>query len=142
MARPRAKVLVVDDDPATRDGLTALLETWGYSASSTADGKTALKLCAKELPQAVVTDLMMPGMNGIEFIEGLREQVQQVAVVMMTGLCGEAQMQLAATLGANSYTLKPANAEQFLRTVLASTNYWLTIHQYPDHHLPPESCKR
>ena len=32
MARPRAKVLVVDDDPATRDGLTALLETWGYSA--------------------------------------------------------------------------------------------------------------
>ena len=47
-----------------------------------------------------------------------------------------------AALGANSYTLKPANAEQFLRTVLASTNYWLTIHQYPDHHLPPESCKR
>ena len=40
-------------------------------------------------------------------------------------------MELAAAHGANSYTLKPANAEQFLRTVLASTNYWLTIHQYP-----------
>ena len=41
-------------------------------------------------------------------------------------------MKPAAANGANSYTLKPANAEQFLRTVLASTNYWLTIHQYPE----------
>ena len=48
----------------------------------------------------------------------------------------------AAANGANSYTLKPANAEQFLRTVLASTNYWLTIHQYPEHHLPSELCRR
>jgi len=85
MARPRAKVLVVDDDPATRDGLTALLETWGHSASSAADGKAALKLCEKELPHVIVTDLMMPGMTGLEFIEGLGERVRQVAVVMMTG---------------------------------------------------------
>ena len=72
MARSRPKVLIVDDDPATRDGLTALLENWGYSASSAEDGKTALKLCEKELPHAIVTDLMMPGMNGIEFIQGLQ----------------------------------------------------------------------
>ena len=51
-------------------------------------------------------------------------------------------MKKAAANGANSYTLKPANAEQFLRTVLASTNYWLTIHQYPEHHLPAEQCRR
>src|SRR2546430_1988968 len=60
---------------------------------------------------------------------------------MMTGVCGEEQMQQAAALGANSYTLKPANAEQFLRTVLASTTYWLTIHQYPTHHLPAVACR-
>ena len=117
MARPRAKVLVVDDDPATRDGLTALLETWGYSASSTADGKTALKLCAKELPQAVVTDLMMPGMNGIEFIEGLREQVQQVAVVMMTGQATVETAVQAIKLGAYDYLTKPLEPEKF-RAVL------------------------
>ena len=51
-------------------------------------------------------------------------------------------MHEAAANGANSYTLKPANAEQFLRTVLASTTYWLTIHQYPGHHLPAEACRR
>ena len=60
----------------------------------------------------------------------------------MTGVCDEQQMQLAAANGANSYTIKPANAEQFLRTVLASTNYWLTIHQYPKHHMPVEQCRR
>jgi hypothetical protein len=60
----------------------------------------------------------------------------------MTGVSDEQQMQEAAQNGANSYTIKPANAEQFLRTVLASTNYWLTIHQYPHHHVPQEQCRR
>ena len=68
--------------------------------------------------------------------------LRDIPVVMMTGVSDEEQMKTAAANGANSYTLKPANAEQFLRTVLASTNYWLTIHQYPDHHLPPEMCRR
>jgi AmiR/NasT family two-component response regulator len=61
---------------------------------------------------------------------------------MITGLSDESQMRKAAEAGANSYTIKPARAEQFFKTVLASTNYWLTIHQYPGHHLPPEQCRR
>ena len=117
MARPRAKVLIVDDDPATRDGLTALLENWGYSASSAGDGKAALKLCEKELPHAIVTDLMMPGMNGIEFIESLREQVRQVAVVMMTGQATIDTAVQAIKLGAYDYLTKPLEPEK-LRVVL------------------------
>jgi DNA-binding NarL/FixJ family response regulator len=61
---------------------------------------------------------------------------------MMTGVCGEDQMKMAAQLGANSYTLKPADAEQFLRTARTSANYWLSIHQYPQHHIPAEACRR
>ena len=76
MSRSRAKVLIVDDDAATRDGLTALLETWGYSADAAADGKAAITRCEKELPHAIVTDLMMPNMNGIEFIKSLHEQAR------------------------------------------------------------------
>ena len=68
--------------------------------------------------------------------------MRDIPVVMMTGVSDEEQMKQAAANGANSYTIKPANAEQFLRTVLASTNYWLTIHQYPEHHLPAEECRR
>jgi AmiR/NasT family two-component response regulator len=61
---------------------------------------------------------------------------------MMTGLSDEKQMRRAAEAGANSYTIKPASAEQFLKTVVSSTHYWLTIHQYPDHHVPPDDCRR
>jgi DNA-binding NtrC family response regulator len=117
VARSRPKVLIVDDDPATRDGLAALLENWGYSTSSAEDGKTALKLCAKELPHAIVTDLMMPGMNGIEFIQGLQEQVRQVAVIMMTGQATIETAVQAIKLGAYDYLTKPLEPEK-LRSVL------------------------
>jgi DNA-binding NtrC family response regulator len=117
MSRSRAKVLIVDDDAATRDGLTALLETWGYSADAAADGKAAITRCEKELPHAIVTDLMMPNMNGIEFIKSLHEQVQQVAVIMMTGQATIETAVQAIKLGAYDYLTKPLEPEK-LRAVL------------------------
>jgi two-component system response regulator len=95
-------------------------------------------------PGLIYMDIEMPGIDGLETLRRIREdeQVRDIPVVMMTGVCDENQMRRAAELGANSYTLKPANAEQFLRTVLASTTYWLTIHQCPENHLPPEECRR
>ncbi|HLL88826.1 MAG TPA: response regulator, partial [Tepidisphaeraceae bacterium] len=95
-------------------------------------------------PGLVFLDIEMPGMDGQEALRRIRANpdFRDIPVVMMTGVSDEAQMKLAAENGANSYTIKPANAEQFLRTVLASTNYWLTIHQYPQHHLPAGECRR
>src|SRR5258707_3862806 len=85
MARTHQTVLVVDDDGATRDGLAVLLESWGYQAVPAADGKAALKLCEEELPHAIVTDLMMPGMNGLEFVEALGERTEKIAIIFVTG---------------------------------------------------------
>ena len=85
MARTRQTVLVVDDDSATRDGLAVLLESWGYQVALAADGKAALKLCEEELPHAIVTDLMMPGMNGLEFVEALGERTEKIAIIFVTG---------------------------------------------------------
>jgi two-component system response regulator len=98
----------------------------------------------KPRPGLIYLDIEMPGMDGQETLRRIRANpdLREVPVVMMTGVADEAQMKLAAENGANSYTIKPANAEQFLRTVLASTNYWLSIHQSPQHHLRPEDCRR
>jgi CheY-like chemotaxis protein len=95
-------------------------------------------------PGLISLDIEMPGMDGQETLKRIRSNpdFKDVPVVMMTGVSDEAQIAQAAANGANSYTIKPANAEQFLRTVLASTNYWLSIHQTPQHHLKPESCRR
>jgi DNA-binding NtrC family response regulator len=117
MARPRAQILVVDDDAATREGLTALLDSWGYSAAAANDGKSALKICDKELPHAIVTDLMMPGMTGLEFVEALRERVQQTAVVFVTGQASIETAVQAIKLGAYDYLPKPLEPER-LRNLL------------------------
>jgi CheY-like chemotaxis protein len=83
-------------------------------------------------------------MGGQDTLKAVRAvpEFRDIPIVMMTGMSDEQQMRLAAENGANSYTLKPASAEQFLSTVLASTSYWLTIHQYPHHRLPQDVCRR
>jgi len=117
MARPRLNVLVVDDDAATRDGLTALLETWGYAATAAPDGKAALDFCNANLPHAVVTDLMMPGMTGLEFVEALGARAQQLAVIMVTGQGTIETAVQAIKLGAYDYLTKPMEPPK-LREVL------------------------
>jgi len=117
MARPRLHVLIVDDDAATRDGLVALLESWGYRATAAPDGKAALSACDKELPHAVVTDLMMPGMSGLEFIAALGERVQQLAIIFLTGQATIETAVQAIKLGAYDYMAKPLEPQR-LREVL------------------------
>jgi CheY-like chemotaxis protein len=146
-------ILLVDDDPDCRMLIRDAVAECKVSNSihEVSNGKEAIEFLQRKgkyanapRPGLVYMDIEMPVMNGLEALKEIKSEpaLQDIPIVMMTGVCGEEQMQEAAALGANSYTLKPNNAEQFLRTVLASTNYWLTIHQYPDHHLPPESCKR
>ena len=113
MARPRPVVLIVDDDEATRDGLVVLLESWGYQASAVADGKAALKLCEQELPHAIVTDLMMPGMNGLEFVAALGERAQQIAIIFVTGQATIDTAVQAIKLGAYDYLPKPLEPQRF-----------------------------
>jgi DNA-binding NtrC family response regulator len=113
----RPAVLVVDDDAATRQGLAALLDSWGYQASEAADGKAALAACEQQLPPAIVTDLMMPGMTGLEFVAALGERVRQVAIVFVTGQATIDTAVQAIKLGAYDYLPKPLEPER-LRSVL------------------------
>jgi DNA-binding NtrC family response regulator len=117
MSRPRFHVLVVDDDAATREGLTALLESWGYSAIAAADGKAALELCNAYLPHALITDLMMPGMTGLDFIEALGARVYQVAIIMITGQGTIETAVQAIKRGVYDYLEKPLEPPR-LRAVL------------------------
>ena len=95
-------------------------------------------------PGLIYLDIEMPGMDGQTALRAIKAdpELRDITVVMMTGVSDEEQMKQAAENGANSYTIKPANAEQFPRTILASTNYWLTIHQYPNRRPPACECRR
>lgn len=117
MARPRPTVLVVDDDAATRDGLTVLLESWGYNTFAVSNGQAALQRCNHDLPHAIVSDLLMPGMTGLQFIEALNERVHQVAIIMLTGQATIETAVQAIKLGAYDYLPKPLESAK-LRAVL------------------------
>ena len=146
-------ILLVDDDPDCRMLIRdAIAECRVANAVyEVCDGREALDFLHRRgrfadapRPGLVYMDIEMPGLDGQATLRQIKAEptLRDIPVVMMTGVADEQQMRTAAANGANSYTLKPANAEQFLKTVLASTNYWLTVHQYPSHHLPPELCRR
>jgi two-component system response regulator len=146
-------ILLIDDDADCRFLIRDAISECKVSNEvyECSDGQTALDFLNRRGPYAdaprpglIYLDIEMPGMDGLETLKRIKSdpKLSDIPIVMMTGVCGEQQMQIAARLGANSYTLKPANAEQFLSTVLASTNYWLMVHQYPQHHLPEELCRR
>jgi two-component system, response regulator len=145
-------ILLVDDDADCRMLIRdAISECKVSNAVAEAEnGQAAIDLLTsnrdhpERLPGLIYLDIEMPLLNGLDTLAKIKsdEKLRHIPVVMMTGVSEEDQMRRAAELGANSYTLKPANAEQFLKTVLASTNYWLSIHQYPDHRLPQEACRR
>ena len=146
-------ILLVDDDADCRMLVRDAIDACKVSnrVFEVANGAEAIAFLDRQgrfadapRPGLVFMDIEMPVMDGMEALRRIRQNARhrEVPVVMMTGVADEAQMKQAAVLGANSYTIKPANAEQFLRTVLASTNYWLNIHQYPGHHVPQQRCKR
>jgi CheY-like chemotaxis protein len=146
-------ILLVDDDPdcrmLVRDAIAdSKVRNSVFEVSNAEEGLRFLRREGEHAgaprPGLIYLDIEMPGMNGIEMLREIKKdpELKNITVVMMTGVSDEHQLRSAAAAGANSYTIKPANAEQFLRTVIDSTNYWLTIHQYPEHHIPKEACRR
>lgn len=140
-------ILLVDDDPDCRMLLRDAISDCNISNAvyEVTNGAQALDFLYQRGPFAgaprpglIFLDIEMPEMDGHATLAAIRSDptLRDVPVVMMTGVTDEAQMRRAAELGANSYTVKPTDAQQFLRTVLTSTRYWLTIHQYPQRHPP------
>ena len=151
-AQNEITILLVDDDEDCRMLIRDAIASSRVNNSiyEVASGEAALEFLRKSeiqnasRPGLIYLDIEMPGMSGLEALKAIKNnpQLRDIPVVMMTGVSDESQMRIAAESGANSYTIKPANAEQFIQTVLSSTNYWLTIHQYPDHHLPADRARR
>jgi PAS domain S-box-containing protein len=77
------KILIVDDDPAARRLMSATLQDLGYEIHSSSGGEDALAFAAGEQPLAVVLDLVMPGVDGLEFLIRFREKVENRAVPVM-----------------------------------------------------------
>jgi len=122
-----SKVLIVDDSPVDRRLAGKMLETrpesseepgaTGLSVLYASDGKEALEIIGRESPDAVVTDLQMPGMNGLDLVLQVRARFPLVPVILMTAHGSEELAVRALTSGAASYVPKREMATDLLETV-------------------------
>jgi DNA-binding response OmpR family regulator len=111
------RVLVVDDEPMVRDTLGQLLSDEGYVVDLAVDGETALERVHAARPDAILLDLMMPGMNGRQFLQALRDEpaYAHVPVLIMTAVHGlEVNF---ATLGASDVVEKPFIGDELLNKI-------------------------
>jgi DNA-binding response OmpR family regulator len=111
------RVLVVDDDPTVSDVVRRYLERAGYLVSHAADGPAALDSFARERPDLVVLDLMLPGIDGLEVCRRLQRSGAGVPVVMLTALGEEADRVLGLQLGADDYVTKPFSPRELVLRV-------------------------
>jgi DNA-binding response OmpR family regulator len=111
------RILVVDDEPMVRDTLGAVLMDEGYVVDVAVDGLDALDRVHAARPDAILLDLMMPGMNGRQFLQALRDEpaYQQVPVLIMTAVHG-LEVNLAS-IGASDVVEKPFDVDELLNKV-------------------------
>ncbi len=106
------RVLVVEDDPATRVGLTELIKTWGFLAESAGDGEEALEKVTTFRPAIVVSDLVMPRMDGQQLLKALREHDPDISVVLLTAQGSVESAVEAIKDGAYDYLTKPVDPQR------------------------------
>jgi CheY-like chemotaxis protein len=70
------RVLIVEDDPATRSGLAELVQAWGFQTDEAAEGEEAFRMVTTFRPAIIVSDLVMPRMGGLELLRALHDQLR------------------------------------------------------------------
>jgi two-component system response regulator RegA len=106
--------LVVDDDDIFRNRLCRAFTARGWEAIGAADGASALEISSQSSPDLAVVDLRLPGMSGLDIVQGLRSLDETTCIIMLTGYGSIATALTATKLGANHYLSKPADADQIL----------------------------
>jgi two-component system, cell cycle response regulator len=115
---PPRKILVVDDEEAVRRAVVDMLRLDGYAVCEAGDGPTALQYMAQEPFALVVTDLVMPGMDGLTLVKMAQQRGYGAAYIVMTGFASMDSAVEAMKLGAADYLPKPFHLD-LLRLVVA-----------------------
>jgi len=113
------KVLVVEDTPSEQELISLYLRESGYTVIVASDAKTALEQTATQKPDVVVTDVVMPGMNGFELCRSLKKNpdTQTIPVIACTSKNQELDRLWGMKQGVDVYVTKPFTKEEIVRAV-------------------------
>lgn len=121
-----ASILVIDDETGVRDSLRQMLESAGHFVREAQNGLVGLRLFQAERPDLVVTDIIMPDMEGIETIRTIRAQAPDARILAISGggRMGNVDfLSVAQRLGADSVLQKPFEVDEFLAKVSELLNF-------------------
>ncbi len=112
------RALVVDDEPALVRAVVGYLEREGFTVRSAADGEAALRMARQDVPDVVVLDLMLPGIDGIEVCRVLRT-FTDAYVIMLTARSDEVDKLIGLSVGADDYLTKPFSPRELVARIRA-----------------------
>ena len=121
-----ARILIIDDEAMIRNLLVKILEREGYETVTASGGKDGLKIHRENPADLIITDLVIPEMNGIETIMELCRNFQNVKIIAVSGggkIDPETYLQIAKTMGTIKTIAKPFDRKELLKTVQELLNY-------------------
>lgn len=113
------KILIVEDEPSMRMGLSDNLEFEGYEVSSSSDGQAGLQLILNNSFDLVVLDVMLPSMTGFEICKTVRKKGNSTPIILLTARGEEIDKVLGLELGADDYITKPFSLRELLARIKA-----------------------
>ncbi|MBT8396239.1 MAG: response regulator [Gemmatimonadetes bacterium] len=116
-----AKILIVDDDEMDRVLLSEILHRSGHEPLFAPNGQTALKIWRRSKVDIVVTDIIMPELNGLELLETMKEEDPWVRVIAISGITAK-KLNEAARSGALAILTKPVDPEELLSEIENALN--------------------
>jgi len=120
------RLLVVDDDPSVREALALVLDLNGFDVATACDGREAIRTLALDSPDAVILDVLMPGLDGLEVCRRMRATGNRTPVLMLTARAEVSDRVAGLEAGADDYLAKPFAREELiarLRALLRRTGW-------------------
>ncbi len=120
------RLLVADDEAAVREALALVLDLDGFEVTTAADGQEAIRTVAAQRPDAVVLDVLMPGLDGLEVCRRIRATGDRTPVLMLTARAEVSERVAGLEAGADDYLVKPFAREELiarLRALLRRTGW-------------------
>jgi diguanylate cyclase (GGDEF)-like protein len=113
------KILIAEDEPSLRENLQWMLEMEGYTVLAACDGRDALAQAGESLPDLVITDVMMPHLDGYGLVKALREQESTATtpIIMLSAKADRGDIRAGMNLGADDYITKPYRREELLAAI-------------------------
>jgi DNA-binding response OmpR family regulator len=112
------KILVVEDEPSLQETLVYNLEKQGYSVKTVGDGRQAVEMARSFLPDLILLDIMLPGLDGFEVCKILRREMS-VSILMLTARDDEIDRVVGLEVGADDYISKPFSMRELMARVKA-----------------------